>query len=82
MNTEQIAEISWRTCMAKGQPWLAHHLDQLRLITATAYVHSYLLDYLILFHKKVMFHHLEHSKHLYVHGIFSPHLTLQMCKPF
>ena len=27
MNTKQIAEISLGTCMAKGQPWLANHLD-------------------------------------------------------
>ena len=29
MNSEQIAEISQETCMAKGQHWLAHHLDSI-----------------------------------------------------
>ena len=38
----------------------------------------YLLDNSVLFHKKVMLRHKEHSKHLYNAGVPSPHLTLQM----
>ena len=36
----------------------------------------YLLDYPVLLHKKVLFHQWEHSKHLYIHGIPSPHLII------
>ena len=51
----------------------------LRSITSTAYVSLRLPDF---FHKKVMLHHREHSKHLYIGDIPSPHLTLQMYAPF
>ena len=61
MNTEQIAEISQESSMAKGQPEPAYHLDS----THSPLQPMYLLDYLVLFHKKVMLHHWEHSKHLY-----------------
>ena len=37
----------------------------------------YLLDYPVLFYKKVILHHWEHSKHFYIRGIFSQQLTLQ-----
>ena len=37
----------------------------------------YLLDYSVHFYKKVMLHHKEHSKHLYIRGVPSPHLTLR-----
>ena len=74
MNTKQIAEISQGTCMVKGQSRSAHHLDSVQSpLQAT-----YLLDYPFLFHKKVMLHHLQHSKHLYICGISLPHLTQQM----
>ena len=74
MNTEQIVEISWETCMAKpgvSSPLATPFNPPLQPM--------YLLDYPVLFHKQVMLHH---SKHLYASGIPSPHLTLQMRTPF
>ena len=44
--------------MAKGQPLLAHHLFNTTPM--------YLLDYPVLFHKKVVVCHWEHSKHFYI----------------
>ena len=53
----------------------AHNLD---------YIQSplQLMDYLFLFHKEVLLRQWKHSKHLYIHVIPLPHLTLQMCAPF
>ena len=59
--------------------WLARKLVQ-PCVTTLQPVH--LLDYSVLFHKKVMLHHKEHSKHLYICGVPSPHLTLQTHTPF
>ena len=38
MNTEQKAEISRGTCMAKGQPLSAHHLDSVQSLPQPTYV--------------------------------------------
>ena len=76
MNTKQIGEIS--ACIANGQSWSAHHLDSVQ----SSLQPTYPLDYPVLFHKKVMLHHWEHSKHLYIRGIPSPNLTLHMHASF
>ena len=65
--------------MAKG------YASQLATLIPFTHHHSlcsYLLDYSVLFHEKVMFHHFEHSKHLYIHDIPSQYLTLQTLNHF
>ena len=71
MIIEQIIELSQGTYMAKGQPLSLAVSSPLKLCLIVAPM--YPLDYPVLLHKKVMFRHWEHSKHLYIHGI--PHHT-------
>ena len=59
--------------------WLAHKLVQ-PCVTTLQPMH--LLNYSVLFHKKVMLCHKEHSKHLHIGGVPSSHLTLQTHTPF
>ena len=66
MNIEQIAENSWGTWPTVTSPLVNNRYGQC----------IQLLGYPFLFHKKVLFHQWEHSKHLYICDIPSPHLIL------
>ena len=76
MNTEQIAEISQGTCMAKGQ--LTRPL-KLHLITATAYVSLGLPNSLSQESYTLLLGALQTSLYSWYP---LPHLTLQTCALF
>ena len=59
------------TPLGHGQQSL-HHLD----FVQQPLWPMYLLGYPVLFHKKVLFRQWEHSIHLYIRGIPSPHLII------
>ena len=80
MITEQIADISWGTCMAKGQPQSAYHLDFVQSLLQSMYVRMYVSFGLPGFLSQgVMLCHWEYSKQLYICGIPSPHDTANVC---